>query len=80
MRLEQASHSDLIALPSFQFHKGAIRTGGTRTQEGGFQRFQFHKGAIRTTMRHTAAIAVLLFQFHKGAIRTGDDEDDKSDK
>ena len=34
--------------PSFQFHKGTIRTFAVQLTEGEIFGFQFHKGTIRT--------------------------------
>ena len=56
--------------PSFQFHKGAIRTLVLVGQTINELLFQFHKGAIRTGTPSPPFWVVGEFQFHKGAIRT----------
>ena len=48
MRLEPDKSPTPIALISFQFHKGAIRTAATVQGQAALMQFQFHKGAIRT--------------------------------
>ena len=53
----------------FQFHKGTIRTSGTRELYAGFTCFN----SIKVRLEHCAVLASSLsfeFQFHKGTIRT----------
>ena len=70
VRLEPAIFVSLSFSRPFQFHKGAIRTGGSGLLVLDDLPFQFHKGAIRTTDSSLEHSAERLFQFHKGAIRT----------
>ena len=37
-----------ISTPSFQFHKGTIKTGGAPAEGATIREFQFHKGTIKT--------------------------------
>ena len=59
-----------VGVPSFQFHKGTIRTSSWCTGGGGAASFQFHKGTIRTGWMVSGAIGAPPFQVHKGTIRT----------
>ena len=69
-----SSTASLRRLVLFQFHKGAIRTLGTRNGLiSSDAMFQFHKGAIRTIGDQVVYRAERKFQFHKGAIRTRKD-------
>ena len=48
VRLEPDSTSSYLTSLSFQFHKGAIRTGDGQANYKASPIFKFHKGAIRT--------------------------------
>ena len=58
-------------IPSFQFHKGTIKTPLTLRKRRVLTTFQFHKGTIKTFRRRHSEICLLqVFQFHKGTIKT----------
>ena len=54
-------------IKTFQFHKGAIRTGCFRASEIAKNLFQFHKGAIRT--REYAVIRAQQYYFNSIKVR-----------
>ena len=70
VQLEPSSQHRRSANPSFQFHKGTIRTYCTQSLSVLITLFQFHKGTIRTDRFCSDRLRSSGFQFHKGTIRT----------
>ena len=56
---------------TFQFHKGAIRTGNHVDDLNGFNNFNSIKVRLEQD-GYTISRLYVKFQFHKGAIRTTD--------
>ena len=60
----------MMLVPTFQFHKGTIRTRSVQSLDELSVLFQFHKGTIRTNFVNVSGNHISVFQFHKGTIRT----------
>ena len=70
VRLEPSCCRSSRKLPSFQFHKGTIRTGVLLE----YATVLFNFNSIKVRLEHILQTLILLislqFQFHKGTIRT----------
>ena len=69
VRLKPAGSDPVGADPSFQFHKGTIKTA--LTAKGNTLRNYFNSIKVRLKLiKHFIDVVFQLFQFHKGTIKT----------
>ena len=65
-----ASGTVTSVLPTFQFHKGAIRTRHCFKMKAWVTHFNSIKVRLELNLKNLTHTDKSLFQFHKGAIRT----------
>ena len=70
VRLEHTQVLNMTSSASFQFHKGAIRTGVVYIDSLTADNFNSIKVRLELLGADIYTTSKLLFQFHKGAIRT----------